>query len=211
MNAPRPRRVDYTLLALTLLLLAAGTATMYSASAVMADRQFGSSFYFLKRQALFLAVGLPLLATLARVHYQRLREWTRPILLVTAILLVAVLFGPRVAGVKRWFKLGPFGVQPAEFAKLTIILFLADYLDRKRSRLDSPIHGVFVPLGVVGTLLGLIALEPDLGTPALLFVVTVMLLYIGGTRLKPWPSPPPAPCPCSPTNCSATPTGASAC
>ena len=83
----------------------------------------------------------------------------------------------------RWIRLGPLSVQPAEFAKLTAVLFLASYFDGKRSKAGSLVRGLLMPALVVGVLLVLIAREPDLGTPILIFSVTLLLLFIGGGRV----------------------------
>jgi cell division protein FtsW len=182
-RAPRRRQpVDYALLALTLALLAYGLLMTYSASAILADQRFADPWYFVKRQVLWAAAGFAAMALLSRTHYHRLREWVWPAVFLTALVLVAVLFTAPTAKVRRWIRFGPFGFQPAEFAKLTVVLFLADYVDRKRSKLSSPLQGVIIPWAVVGSLLGLIALEPDLGTPALLFAVGMVMLFVGGGR-----------------------------
>jgi len=173
---------DPQLVAASLILIVFGLAMVYSASAFQAGRTMGDSWYYAKRQAAFSAVGLALMAAFARAPYARLRGWIWPALGATALALVAVLFTARVAGARRWFRLGGFGLQPAEFAKLGVILYLADYLDRKRSRLERVVPGLLVPVAVVGTILLLISLEPDLGTPTLLFVVTLLMLFTGGTR-----------------------------
>ncbi len=183
-----PRRTvgdpDATLLALALSMLTGGMIALYSASAILADQQFSDPWHYVKRQLLFAALGVGLMAVLSRVDYKRYREWVWWILALTAILLVAVLFTPPVAGVKRWIRVAGFGFQPAEFAKLTAVLFLADYMDRKRSKIDSFQGGIVVPLAFIGVLLVLMGLAPDLGTPSLVLAVSFFLLFLGGTRLR---------------------------
>ncbi|MFA6028744.1 MAG: putative lipid II flippase FtsW [Elusimicrobiota bacterium] len=185
---PRARRrdaqSDYGLLLAALLLLGFGLMMMWSASAILADQQMHDSLFFLKRQGLFAAVGLMLMAFFARTDYHRLRGWVWPAFFVSVLLLAAVLFMPPVAGVRRWIRLGPFGLQPAEFAKLSVILFIADFVDRKKSRIGSPLIGLLVPLGVVAVPLVLMGLEPDLGTPALIFATVILTLFIGGARVS---------------------------
>lgn len=173
---------DYGLLALTFLLLAFGTLMMCSASAILADTQMHDPLYFIKRQALWGALGLGAMFFFGRTDYNRLREWVWPALLTCLAALILVLFTRPVAGVKRWIRLGPLGVQPAEFAKLAVLLFLADYVDRKKSKVSSLLHGFLVPWAVVGCILALVGLEPDIGTPALLFSVGLLVLFVGGTR-----------------------------
>jgi cell division protein FtsW len=178
----RKNQLDYTLMAVTVALACWGIVMIYSASAIWADQNFGNSLYFFKRQLVWAAASFVALAFFSRFDYNRLREYVRPIFLLTCVALAAALFSPAIAGVRRWVRVGPIGLQPAEFAKLTSVLFLAYYLDRKRSKLGSPIHGLLIPIAVVGVLLLLIGKEPDLGTPALMFCVMLLLIFVGGGK-----------------------------
>ena len=178
----RKNQLDYTLLAVTVALACWGIVMIYSASAIWAEQNLGNSLYFFKRQLIWAAVSFFALAFFSRFDYNRLREYVRPIFFITCVGLVAALFSPAIAGVRRWVRLGPIGLQPAEFAKLTSVLFLAYYLDRKRSKLDSPINGLLVPVAVIGILLLLIGKEPDLGTPSLMFAVALLLIFVGGGK-----------------------------
>ncbi len=173
---------DVPLISLTLALTALGLMTLYSSSAILADGESGDPFFYLKRQTAWAAAGFISMIFFSRFNVNRLREHIWPLLLLTIITLAAVLFSAPVAGAKRWIRFAGMGFQPAELAKLTVIIFTADYLDRKRSKLSSFTQGMIVPWTVIGLILVLIGLEPDLGTPALLFVVGMMLLFIGGTR-----------------------------
>ncbi len=180
----RQRELDSTLLAIALGMLTFGLIALYSASAIHADHIYGNPWFFMKRQLLFAAVGIGLMAVLSRVDYKMYREYNWIIFFITALLLVAVLFSPAVAGVKRWIRIGSFGLQPAEFAKITVVLFLADYLDRKRSKIKNLQYGIGIPLSFVGILLVLMGLAPDLGTPSLVLAVSFFILFIGGTQMK---------------------------
>jgi len=184
MNAAQRRRnpTDYTLLVVAVTLVCWGIVMIYSASAIWAEQNLGNSLYFFKRQLIWAVVSFGALAFFARFDYNRFREYIGPIFGLTCVALVVALFSPAIAGVRRWVRLGPIGLQPAEFAKLTSVLFLAYYLDRKRSKLDSPLHGLAVPLCVVGVLLLLIGKEPDLGTPSLMFAVMLLLIFVGGGK-----------------------------
>lgn len=184
LSSKRLRPFDYTFLAVVLILLSFGCIILYSASAILADRNFGDPLFYLKRQLVWLFLGLACMSAAARMNYNRIREWVWPLLLLTLISLVAVLFSAPIAGAKRWIRIGSFGIQPAEFAKLAVLIFLADYLDRKRSKVASIVQGLVVPGSIAGLILLLIGLEPDLGTPLLIFIVGAMLLFIGGTRIK---------------------------
>ena len=120
----------------------------------------------------------------SKLNYNSLKEWIWPILIVTIVGLVGALFSLPIAGVRRWIRVGHIGIQPAEFAKLASVIFLAYYLDRKRSKVDSLVAGLVVPGAVVSVMLLLIGKEPDLGTPVLMFSVMLLMLFIGGARLS---------------------------
>ena len=176
--------MDRVVLAVTLFLLFFGFVMMYSASAHWAEENMGDALYFVKRQALWLVVGLACMFGASKISYKRWGEWAWPLLVLTTLALGATFAFHPIAGVRRWIRIGHVGVQPAEFAKLTMVIFLADYLDRKRSKAGTFVHGAVVPWAVVGTLLGLIFFGRDLGTPALMFAVAVGLLFIGGARVS---------------------------
>jgi cell division protein FtsW len=182
-----PRRrapFDLVLLAAALILTLLGVIMVYSASTISAEQTMGKPLYFVERQAAWAAVSLLAMAWFSRLDYNRLREWLAPVYGTTAALLVAALFFHPIAGARRWIHLGPIGLQPAEFAKLTSVLFLASYLDKRHSKLNSPINGLVVPLGAVGVLLLLIGKEPDLGTPSLMFVAALLVLFVAGARMR---------------------------
>ncbi len=183
---PSPRRADgrldpgLVLLVLGLILL--GLGMLYSASAIFAEAKTHDAAFFLKKQAMWSLIGVISMLAFSRLDYNRLQEWIKPSMFIVWVLLIAVLFTPAVAGAKRWLRFGPAGIQPAELAKLTVVLYLASYLDRKRSRATKLIEGVAIPLSILTLTLGLIALEPDLGTPLIIFTVGVLLLFVGGAR-----------------------------
>lgn len=182
-SARRRAPIDYALFGAAVALLVIGVVMVYSASAIYAEKNLGGRpLYFFQRQFIWAVISMIAMGAMSRFDYNRLREWVMPVFAVTCLTLVAALFFPAVAGAKRWIRFGPIGIQPAEFAKLTSILFLAAYLDKKHSKLGSFTQGIALPLGVVGVLLFLIGLEPDLGTPILMFCVAVLILFVAGAR-----------------------------
>ncbi len=183
-SARRRAPFDFILLAAALSLTVLGVVMVYSASAISAEQTMGKPLYFFVRQLIWAVVSLVAMGWISRMDYNRLREWLAPIYGVTAVLLLAALFFRPIAGARRWIHLGPIGLQPAEFAKLTSVLFLASYLDRKHSKLGSPVHGLVIPLGVIGVLLALIGKEPDLGTPSLMFGAALLVLFVAGARMR---------------------------
>lgn len=175
---------DFILLAAALTLTVLGVVMVYSASVISAEQTMGKPLYFFERQLVWAVISLTVMGWISRLDYNRLREWLAPIYGVTAFFLLAALFFRPIAGARRWIHLGPIGIQPAEFAKLTSVLFLASYLDRKHSKLNSPVSGLVTPLAVIGVLLALIGKEPDLGTPTMMFAVAVLVLFVAGAKMR---------------------------
>src|SRR5947208_3280531 len=160
----RKLKSDKLLFMATLALVCASLVMVYSASAVIGMEQYHQRpAYFLFKQITFALVGLVLMPILMRIDYRRYRQpiviWTALGLLVFA--LVAVLFGPRINGARRWFGVAGVGVQPSEFAKLVVIVYVAAILERRMDRIDDLRYSL-VPVAVaVGGMVGLIMLEPD--------------------------------------------------
>lgn len=183
---PKPKRTlppDLGLILITVALVVFGWLVLYSASALVADSRFGDQYYFLKRQILWSILGAGGLLIALSIPLRWVQVSARPLLLGTVVMLVMVLvMGHEVGGAKRWLRIGGFGLQPSEIAKLAMILVLADYLDRKQSRLSRFAGGYLPPLLVTGVLLGLIALERDLGTPLLIGCVAMGMIFLAGAR-----------------------------
>lgn len=177
---------DGWVLTITVLLALFGLVMVYSASAVVADKRFHDWTYFLKRQVAWMAFGFLLLHLASRVDYMIWQRLAGPILVVTLLLLVVVMIpalGVTAKGARRWLRLGPVSVQPAEIAKLVVVFYLASYLTRKENRLADLTSGFLPPLVVVGLVAGLVLLQPDLGTVVVMGLVTWGLLFLGGARL----------------------------
>lgn len=182
--APAPSAPpDGVLMLLTLAVLVFGWVVLYSTSAVLAEAKFGDQYFFVKRQVLWSVIGLAGLLAASRVDLAWVQRLARPGYVVAVALLVLVLLaGREVLGAKRWLRLGPVGLQPSELAKLAVVLFLADWLDRKKSRLTDFRRGFLPVLGLTGLVLGLIVLERDLGTPFLIACVAGGMIYLAGAR-----------------------------
>ncbi len=176
---------DLYLLSNVMVLLGLGVVVIYSSSAIYAFERFGSSTYFLSRQMMWIALGLMSGLFFTFYHHEKLRDWVKPALIVCVVLLIAVLFfGRTVGGARRWLRFGGIGFQPSEFVKLALILYTAYYCDRKRSKIEDFKRGLLPLLGMVGLFCGLIFLQPDLGTPVLIFMTCMTIALIGGAQLK---------------------------
>jgi cell division protein FtsW len=170
---------------MTAILLLMGWYILYSASAIVAEARYGDQYHYLKRQIVWSLLGIIGLVAAWRANLSTVQKFARPLFVSVLVLLVAVLVvGHEVAGGRRWLRLGGFGFQPSELAKIAVILLLADYLDRKKSRLPDFRSGLLPPLVLVGTVLGLVALERDLGTPLLISVVAGGMIFLAGARYR---------------------------
>jgi cell division protein FtsW len=178
------RSYDLLLLAAVLALLGVGTIEIYSATAAESMTQFGSSSHFLQRQILYVTVGGFALWIGARLDYRRLRAWTYPLLLLSILLLAVALGMPARNGAKRWIPLGPLTFQPVEIAKLALVTYLAYSLGRKADRVKTFTVGFVPHLVVCGAMMGLLLLQPDLGSSVVLGATTLGMLFMAGTRVS---------------------------
>jgi len=187
---PRAKKrvaMDHTLLIVTMILALVGLVMVFSASAVVAGNRFQDSGYFLKRQLAWLTFGFVLLHLASHVEYIWWRRLSIPLLGLMTVLLVMVLIpslGVAAKGARRWLRLGPISIQPAEMVKLVSVIYLAAYLTKKEDRITMFSSGLLPVLVVIGLLSGLVLLEPDLGTVVVIGLVTVGLLFLGGARLS---------------------------
>jgi cell division protein FtsW len=176
---------DPVLLALVLALLGFGVVMVYSASAVYAAQKFGAADYFLRRELLWCAIGLVGFAAFARTDYGRLRRWVYPLLALTFALLVSVLLvGARINGARRWFHFAGVSFQPAELAKLAVVLYLAHSLAKKAEKVRTFTVGFLPHMAIAGAVMLLLLKQPDLGTAVILGLTTLLLLFVAGARVS---------------------------
>src|SRR5262245_31693640 len=181
-----PRRPDYLLLARTIALVVLGTLMVYSASFVVAHNEFNDDAYFLVRQLMWVAAGGVGLIVAARIDYRRWRGLSLPIMLMCIAMLVLVLvpgIGSSSYGAVRWLKLGPVQVQPSEIAKLAMTLYLADWLARRGPIVAQLLKGLLPFAIIVGIVAVLVAVQPDLGTTAIIIAVAGCVFFVGGANL----------------------------
>ncbi|TPW18116.1 MAG: cell division protein FtsW [bacterium] len=178
---------DKTLIPVTLILLVIGVVMIYSASAVLAGRQYGNSLFFIQRQILWALIGLTAMVMMSRVPYAIWQGAALPLVLGAVVLLVLVLIpgiGVEVNGSRRWLRLGSFTLQPSELARLAAVIYMARYLVKKQNRLDDFFRDFLPPMIVIGAVLALIMGESDLGTAAVMGMVAGLMLFIGGARWR---------------------------
>lgn len=178
---------DYVLLGITTVLLMIGLVMLSSAGAVLGFQRFGDSNYFLKHQAISLVVGLMAALITYRIDYRQWLRWATPLMIGTIIVLLAVWLpgiGSFYLGARRWILIGPLTFQPSELAKLTTILYLAAWLEKRHGSLKNVSAGLAPFLLLTSLIAGLILAQPDLGTAAVIFLVAVTLYFTSGGT---WP------------------------
>jgi cell division protein FtsW len=163
-----------------------GLVMVMSASSVVALDEYGSSWYFVSRQAAWAAVGTVALVVLAKLDYHRWRRYSGAFVLVALALLAVVLpIGTGTNGATRWIGVGPLTFQPSELAKLALLVWVADLLARRAAYMHNPratLRPVIVVLAAMATL---VMLEPNLGTTIVLAAIALTLCYVGGAPLGP--------------------------
>jgi len=180
------RGLDIILLFAVLALVGIGVVMVYSTSAIIAGDRFGDPYYFLKRQALYAAVGFVLMIVMMFLPYEILKRFAYPILVSSVLLLIAVLIpgiGHRTGGAMRWLKIQSFSFQPSEFAKLGLVIFLAYLLTKKEEKIRSFSFGFLPPVLLSGLVIALVMKEPDFGAAFFLTVMVFLLLFVGGARV----------------------------
>lgn len=180
-------RIDIVMLVATLLLVGLGSVMIYSASFVVAEEMFnGESSFFLKRHVVRVALGLSLLAVFAHIDYRKIRAYSLPILAL-GLLALCLLFIPglglSIRGATRTLKIVFFNFQPAEYMKIALVLFLANWLDKHQDVIQKFVPGLLPGLIIVSVPFMLIALQPDYGTAIALGITAATMLFIGRARM----------------------------
>ncbi|HVN69614.1 MAG TPA: putative lipid II flippase FtsW [Candidatus Binatia bacterium] len=178
--------LDTVLFAAVAALIGIGLVMVFSASSATAYAQHGDIAYYLKRQLVWLAVGLVAAYACYRLQYQRLRQVAPWLLLAAGIGLVLVFvphIGLGVNGGRRWIGTASFSLEPSEFAKLALVIYLSAALSARGERITSLPRGLF-PLCVPVAIMAVLVLkEPDMGTASLLVFTALALFFAAGARL----------------------------
>jgi len=181
------RNIRTSIFVVTLILLAVGVIMIYSSSAIYAYEKMGDSLLFLKRHILFLALGLVLGLASMLFDYRILKNHSKAIITASIIILALVLtphIGTQIGGARRWFRIWRFSLQPSEMVKLGLIIYLADFLSRKAPNINNILHTLLPLFFVCGVTMGLILLQPDLGTVIVMASFTLILLFFAGIKME---------------------------
>jgi cell division protein FtsW len=186
LSAPTLPAYDIGLLFPVLFLVGIGIVMVYSASSAMAIQRFGSDTFFLKKQAIFSAAGIMVLMTCRHVPYRCYKLLSYPLLLVSLLLLLAVPFtalGTSVGGAARWLRIGALSFQPAEAARIAMVIYLAYSMSKKIDRMKELSIGFLPHVIVLGLFTAVISAQPDFGAIAILGALTWIMMFIGGARI----------------------------
>ncbi|MEZ4571057.1 MAG: FtsW/RodA/SpoVE family cell cycle protein [Thermomicrobiales bacterium] len=178
----RSHEPDWWLLSIVMTLVMIGTVMVYSASTGLEPGELGANAY-LVRHLMFIGVGLAAMFLLMHFDYHHWRMLSVPAILGTLVLLGLVLvFGTEVYGARRWFDLGVTQAQPSKLAKPALVIYLAGWLCAQGSRLEHWGVGVLQFGVVLGPLIALVMLEPDMGTSMVLATIGIGMMFVAGAR-----------------------------
>ncbi|KKQ74552.1 MAG: Stage V sporulation protein E [Berkelbacteria bacterium GW2011_GWB1_38_5] len=187
MRFSKKEKPDYLLALIVVLLCFFGIVMISSASIVMSQEHFGNNYYYVTHQIISLIIGLILMIGAYFVDYRIWRKNSLILFLATLLLLIAVFIpgiGKEFGGAHRWIGIGPILFQPSELIKLTFIIYLASWLEKKGDSIKNFSLG-FVPFLVLMVTLGfLIMNQPDLGTLSVILFTAVITFFIAGARLS---------------------------
>lgn len=178
--------VDRWLFTVTMLLVFVGLVMVFSASAVMARERFGSAYAFLLRQMMWAIAGIAAMVVTMRVDYKRYKNpaLVFTMLGITTLLLISVFFLDRSHNTHRWIHAGGFSFQPSELAKPALILFLAYFLEGRVKSMDDWRNTLVPAATPLLVFLGLIVLQPDLGTAIACAGISACIFYVAGMRMR---------------------------
>jgi cell division protein FtsW len=168
-------------------LVAVGIVTVFNTSYFFAGERFGDSYYVFRKHLVSIGLGTLCCLAASRVSSRTYERCAYPALALVTLALIAVLIpgvGLVRGGARRWIGLGPLNVQPSELAKIVVVLYLARSIVRKGARIATFTVGILPHVIVVGTLAGLVVVEPDFGTAALLGLLLLAMLFAGGVRWR---------------------------
>jgi len=178
---------DVQLLFPVLFLVGIGIVMVYSASSALALKKFGTSYFFLKKQALFAFAGVIVLVISRHFPYKYYRKLAYPLLGLSLALLAIIQFtdlGLSAGGSIRWMKLGSFSFQPSELARIALVIYLAYSMEKKEEQIKNFSIGFVPHVLVLGVFAALIFIQPDFGSVAILGALTWIMLFIGGVRFS---------------------------
>jgi len=180
--------IDYPIVLMVGLLCAFGLVMVFSASYYYAQNTASvgyDGYYFIRKQAMYLAIGFPMMLLISLVDFRKLEKFKVIAILLSIILLVAVLaFGQETNGAKRWIVVGGQSIQPSEIAKFGMMLYMCSFMARKHAVMQNFSKGMLPMLLVIGVICGLVMLQPNMSMAVIMGLMGYALLFIGGCDTK---------------------------
>ncbi|MBQ6078274.1 MAG: putative lipid II flippase FtsW [Clostridia bacterium] len=181
-------KMDFSILLMISVLCAFGLVMVFSASYYYAQHYSGAnhdSFYYLKRQILYLAMGYPVMLLVSLIDYRIIEKLRSLFMAISIVLLIAVLlWGRDLNGGKRWLVIAGISIQPSELAKFGLMIFMCSYMSRHRNEMSSFRYGMIPMLIAIGVIAGLVMLQPNMSMAVIIGFIGVVLLYLGGCDIK---------------------------
>lgn len=180
-------KMDCKLFFTVLFIASFGLIMIYSASCIWAEYKFHDPFKFVKAQGIFFVAGIFIMLFLSKFDYRKYYEKANLLLFICFLLLLLVLIpgiGTVRNGSRSWFGIGGFGIQPSEFAKIGLIIYVSKYLSNNQKNMKDIKKGVLPILSVIMVFFALIMLEPDFGTAMVIVLTLVVLIFISGVKIS---------------------------
>lgn len=181
-------KMDFSILLMVSALCAFGLVMIFSASYYYAQHYSGAnndSFYYLKKQLVYLLIGYPVMLTVSMIDYRLIERLRSVFLAVSVLLLIAVLlWGQDLNGGKRWLPVAGITIQPSELAKFGLMIFMCSYMSRHKNEMHTFRFGMLPMLIAIGFIAGLVMLQPNMSMAVIIGFIGVVLLYLGGCDIK---------------------------
>ncbi|MFA6939458.1 MAG: putative lipid II flippase FtsW [Clostridiaceae bacterium] len=184
-NKPNMKSFDFVLFSVIIILVAFGVIMVFSASSYTCalDPNINDSMYYLKRQSLWALISLCAMIYMVRFDYHKIKKYTGLLMVLSFGLLLLTFAFPEVNGAKRWIRLGPLGnFQPSELVKYVVVFFMAKGIENKGDRIKKFFSGVVPYLMIAGIYAGIVLIQKNLSIAAVIIIITLILLYIGGIK-----------------------------
>ncbi len=186
-NTLKNSHYDVIMQAVTILLVMIGLVMVFSTSAIMAYEKYNNMYYFFFRQLFWVIIGGISFTAGLKIDYKIWAKISRIAIFLILLMLILVLFpsiGHQVRGSRRWLRIGGFGFQPAELAKVVVVIYMASVMDRKYTKIQNSYKNIMPPIGIVILIGGLIYSQPDFGSAFLIFILVSTILFFGGIKIK---------------------------
>ncbi|HQI17469.1 MAG TPA: stage V sporulation protein E [Bacillota bacterium] len=186
MPARNKNNMDFTLLITVLILLAIGVAMVFSASSISSFMKYNDRYHYLKSQGFFAILGILAMLFMSKLDYRILGRFAGALALLSIVLLIAVFIpgiGHTANEATRWIKIGSQTMQPSEFAKFALIIFMAKSISNKKEKIRSFKHGVLPYVILAAIYFVLIILEPNLSMAGSILMITFAMLFAAGTKI----------------------------